>query len=79
MPSAKKKPPKRVDPLISRDKLLAEFGMLTLEELATLFGVDFRTLQNRGKHNLPPHSKVGGKMLFFKDDVVAYMRKNMER
>jgi excisionase family DNA binding protein len=78
MAQAKRKTPERIDPLISRDRLLQEFGMITLEELATLWGVDVKTLQNRATTNdLPPHTRVGGKRLFYKTDVDAYMRKHM--
>lgn len=65
------------DPLVPRKRLLEEFGMLTQEELATLFGVDVKTLMNKSAKELPPHSRVGGKRLFFKDDVMRYLRKHM--
>lgn len=71
---ARKKPTKR-DVLVSRERLLAEFNMITQEELATLFGVDVRTLQNRPDSKLPAYSKVGGQRLYFKDDVVAFMKR----
>jgi Helix-turn-helix domain len=61
-----------------RKPLLDEFGVITLEGLATLWGVDIKTLQNKATRNeLPRHSRVGGKRLFFKEDVLAYMRKHM--
>ena len=74
--AAKRKPPTKRDVLVDRERLLTEFNMITMEELATLFGVDVRTLQNRPDSKLPTYSKVGGQRLFFKDDVVAFMRKN---
>jgi len=66
----------KVDPLIPRRRLLDEFGMMTQEELATLWGIDVKTLWNKADKELPPHSRVGGKRLFFKDDVLSYMRKH---
>lgn len=78
MPRAKRKTPEKRDILVSRDKLLSEFGMITLEDLATLFDLDIRTLQNRvykNKKNLPPHTVIGGRRLFYRDDVDAWMRK----
>ena len=66
----------KLDPAQWRKGLLEEFGMLTQEELATLFGVDVKTLQNKDPKELPPHSRVGGKRFFFKDDVKAYMRRH---
>lgn len=79
MAHAKRKTPERIDPLIPRDRLLQEFGMLTLEDLATLWGLDIRTLKNRvykNKNNLPPHTNIGGKRLFYRDDIDTWMRKH---
>ena len=60
-----------------RQPLLDEFGVITLEQLAQLWGVDVKTLQNKGtKNDLPPHTRIGGKRLFFKDELKAYMRKH---
>ena len=54
-------------------------GVLTMKGLASLWGVDVKTLHNRKASDLPRHSKVGGKRLFFEADVLAYMRKRMSR
>jgi len=75
--SAKKR--LRPDPLIPRDRLLNEFQMLTIESLADFLAVEVKTLQNRDDSGLPPYSKVGGKRLFFKDDVMAWLRRNVKR
>lgn len=76
MPRGKPKP--KPNGPEARKPLLDEFGVITLEQLAHLWGVDIKTLQNKAtKNDLPPHSRVGGKRLFFKEDVKAYMRKHM--
>jgi predicted DNA-binding transcriptional regulator AlpA len=38
-----------------------------------------RTLQNRKPADLPPYTKVGGKRLFFKQDILAWMQKRKNR
>ena len=75
MPARRVRP--KSDPLIPRQRLLDEFGMITLEELATLINVDVRTLRNRAESKLPPYTKVGAKRLFFKQDVIDWLRKSM--
>jgi hypothetical protein len=62
---------------VERDHLLQEFGLVTEGQLAVLLDVDVKTLKNRARKNLPPYTKVGGKRLFFRDDVVRYMRDHM--
>jgi phage terminase Nu1 subunit (DNA packaging protein) len=58
---------------------MESYEVLNMAGLATLFGVDIRTLQNRPDKNLPPYSKVGAQRLFFKQDVVDWMRRRMNR
>ncbi len=66
-----------VDHQNAKQRLLNEFNVITEEDLAILFGVEVKTLKNRATHDLPPFTKTGGKKLFFKEDVVAYMRRRM--
>ena len=52
---------RKIDTLLPRDKLLAEFGVIDIDGLATLWGLDKRTLQNRiykSPQDLPPYSKI---------------------
>ena len=61
-----------------QERLLERNGMMTIQQLATLWGVNVKTLQNRAtKNELPPHSRVGGKRLFFTEDVMSWMRDRM--
>src|SRR5436190_24047259 len=57
-----------------RQQLLATFDLITEEQLAMLLGVEVKTLKNRDQRDLPAFSKVGNKRLFFKADVVKYLR-----
>jgi len=57
----------------------ARLGVLSLRGLASLWGLDVKTLLNRDPKNLPPSMKIGGKRMFFEKDVLAYMRQRMER
>jgi hypothetical protein len=78
MPEIKRRVRKpKANHVIDRERLLAEFNMITEEDLAILFDVEVKTLKNRSSHDLPPFTKTGGKRLFFKDDVTAYMRRRM--
>jgi hypothetical protein len=67
----------KVDHPEERVRLMTEFGVITEAELAILFGVEVKTLRNRKENELPPFTKTGGQRLFFKEDVMAYMRKRM--
>lgn len=60
---------------VNREALLEQFGVMTEEHLASLLGVEVKTLKNRSEKDLPPFSKTGGKRLFFKEDVLAYLRR----
>ena len=57
-----------------RDRLLAECEVITEEDLAHPVGVEVKTLKNRDPNDLPRYK---GQRLFFKKDVLAYMRKRM--
>ena len=63
----------KVDPLIDRERLLAEFDMITEQDLATLLRVDVKTLRNRSRSELPTFSKVGRERLFHKEAVKTYL------
>ena len=58
-----------------RQRLLDKFDVITEEELAVLLDVTVKTLKNRDQRDLPAFSKVGNKRLFFKADVVKYLRR----
>jgi hypothetical protein len=58
-----------------RQRLLDKFDVITEEELAVLLDVTVKTLKNRDQLDLPAFSKVGNKRLFFKADVVKYLRR----
>jgi len=58
-----------------RQQLLATFDLITEEQLAMLLDVEVKTLKNRDQRDLPAFSKVGNKRLFFKADVVKYLRR----
>jgi hypothetical protein len=58
-----------------RQQLLATFDLITEEQLAMLLDVTTKTLKNRDPRDLPVFSKVGNKRLFFKADVVKYLRR----
>jgi hypothetical protein len=76
----KRKSPVRQETLISRERLLQEFNMITLDDLAKLLDLDVKTLQNRrAPDSLPRYSKVGGKRLFFKADIIEWLRKHMKK
>jgi Helix-turn-helix domain len=78
MPEIKRRVRKpKVDHPEERLRLMGEFGVMTEGDLAILFGVEVKTLKNRKENELPPFTKTGGQRLFFKDDVMAYMRKRM--
>lgn len=62
------------DGLVDREQLLDQFGLMTEDELAVLFGVNVQSLRNRKPNELPPFTKTGARRLFFKDDVVEFMR-----
>ena len=73
MPRGRAKP----KPDVVRTEEQVRMGVLTMKGLASLWGVDVKTLANKPIKDLPPYAKVGGKRLFFEKDVVAYMRKHM--
>ena len=58
-----------------RQQLLALFDLITEEQLALLLDVEVKTLKNRDQRDLPAFSKVGNKRLFFKADVIKYLRR----
>jgi phage terminase Nu1 subunit (DNA packaging protein) len=68
-------PPKVIDHAAERRRLLDKFDMITEEELAVLLDVTVKTLKNRDQRDLPSFSKVGNKRLFFKADVIKYLRR----
>jgi hypothetical protein len=49
--------------------------MIDERELALLLDVTVKTLKNRDQRELPAFSKVGNKRLFFKADVINYLRR----
>jgi len=63
----------------NRKPLLEDCGMYTEEDVAAILDVSVKTLKNRSVDDLPPFSKAGGKRLFFKEDVVAFLRQRMSR
>ena len=67
----------KVDHQEDRERLLREFDMISEEDLAILFGVQVKSLKNRPTNDLPPFTKTGGKRLFFRSDVMSYMRLRM--
>jgi hypothetical protein len=67
----------KIDPLIDRERLLAEFGLITEKQLAVLLGVDIKTLKNRPRSELPVFSRTGRQRLFHKDAVQAYLAKTV--
>jgi hypothetical protein len=58
-----------------RQQLLASFGVITEQELASPLGVATKTLKNRDPRDLPAFSKGGNQRLFFRDDVLKYLRR----
>ena len=58
-----------------RQRLLDKFDMITEEELAVLLDVMVKTLKNRDQRELPAFSKVGNKRLFFRADVIKFLRR----
>jgi hypothetical protein len=66
--------PKPIDNAAERRRLLDKFDMITEEELALLLDVTVKTLKNRDQRELPAFSKVGNKRLFFKADVIKFLR-----
>lgn len=76
VPRPKPEELKKIESVQRRD-LLEAFGLVTEQQLAILLDVDPKTLKNRSRKNLPPYTKVSGKRLFFRDDVLAYMRGRM--
>lgn len=67
--------PKPIDHAAERRRLLDKFDMITEEELAVLLDVTVKTLKNRDQRDLPAFSKVGNKRLFFKADVIKFLRR----
>ena len=67
--------PKPNDHAAERQRLLDKFDMITEEELAVLLDVTVKTLKNRNQRELPAFSKVGNKRLFFKADVIKFLRR----
>jgi hypothetical protein len=67
--------PKPIDRGAERRRLLDKFDMITEEELALLLNVEVKTLKNRDQRDLPSFSKVGNARLFFKTDVVKFLRR----
>jgi hypothetical protein len=64
------------DPLIDRDRLLAEFDMMTEESVAALLDIDTKTLKNRPLDQQPTFTKIGNKRLYHKASVVEYLAAN---
>ena len=67
--------PKPIDHASERQRLLDKFDMITEEELAVLLDVMVKTLKNRDQRELPAFSKVGNKRLFFRADVIKFLRR----
>jgi hypothetical protein len=66
---------KRIDHATERQRLLDKFDMITEEDLAVLLDVTVKTLKNRDQRELPAFSKVGNKRLFFRADVIKFLRR----
>jgi hypothetical protein len=64
------------DQLIDRDRLLAEFDMMTEESVAALLDIDTKTLKNRPLDQQPTFTKIGNKRLYHKASVVKYLAAN---
>jgi hypothetical protein len=62
----KKKNPKETNLwAVESERMLRDFDMMTEDQVAILLDVDVKTLKNRQPSDLPRHSKVGAKRLFF--------------
>jgi hypothetical protein len=58
-----------------RRAMLAEFGLISETDLATLLGVQVKTLRNRPFSNLPDFTTAGRERLYYKASVSLYLRK----
>ena len=59
--------------LIDRKRLLAEFDLLTEENVARLLNIDVKTLKNRPRTQQPSFSKVGRARLYSKQAVLDFL------
>jgi hypothetical protein len=66
----------RQEVFADRANLLAQFDLMTEAQLAVLFGVTVKTLQNRPLAKLPSFSKVGNERLFSREAVKEYLARN---
>jgi hypothetical protein len=58
-----------------RRAMLAEFGLMSETDLATLLGVQVKTLRNRPFSELPDFTTAGRERLYYKASVSLYLRK----
>jgi hypothetical protein len=58
-----------------RRAMLAEFGLMSETDLATLLGVTQKTLRNRPFTDLPDFTTAGRERLYYKASVTLYLRR----
>jgi hypothetical protein len=61
-----------------RRAMLAEFGLMTEQDLAALLGLTVKTLLNRPFADLPEFTTAGRERLYFKASVVTFLRGRMK-
>jgi hypothetical protein len=59
--------------LNDRERLLAEFDLVIEQDVATLLGIDVKTLRNRPLAKQPKFSKVGRDRLYHKQALKAFL------
>ena len=59
--------------LIERERLLAEFDMITEDSVAALLGIAVITLRNRPLTQQPTFSKVGRDRLYHRKSVMEFL------
>lgn len=64
---------------LDRQKLLDEFGLLTEEQVAVLFGIKVKSLRERATDNQPVFTKAGPCRLYAREAVIEFMASRNNR
>jgi hypothetical protein len=64
-----------LSPEEKRRAMLAEFGLMSETDLATLLGVQVKTLRNRPFSELPDFTTAGRERLYYRASVALFLRK----
>jgi hypothetical protein len=62
-----------------RHELLAQFGLLSEDDLALLWGVEPKTLRNKPYSELPEFVTVGRQRLYYAESVAMLMRAKVRK